>query len=316
MAVGVLGACLLAALGSWFTVARRHDDGGHKREVGLSERVLKQGDHIGFLAIDGMITEDEVGGFGSSGAGARGIIETLDEMADDDLGVLVLRINSPGGSAAASSAIHDKILQLKKTRGVKVVASFGDVAASGGYYIACAADRIVANPSTLTGSIGVIMHLMNYQSLLGKVGVNSVVIKSGKHKDIGSPDRPMTGEERQILQSIIDDTYGEFVQAVAAGRQMPVTQVRTLADGRIYTGRQALKHRLVDQLGNLDDALILARSLAKLDEDAEVVDYGAGDWKRMVKNLLGSRAEPLAGLLGASPVLAATLNKVPLMLYE
>src|SRR6185436_16569611 len=157
-------------------------------------------------------------------------------------------INSPGGSVGAVQEVYDEILRLKKS-GKKVVVSMGDVAASGGYYVACAADKIYANPGTLTGSIGVIFETGNVQSLLKKIGVKVQPIKSAEHKDIGSPFKTMSVQERQILQSIIDDAYGQFVRAIVDGRQMQKEKVLRLADGRIYSGAQAKSEGLVDELG-------------------------------------------------------------------
>ncbi|MHB9155209.1 MAG: signal peptide peptidase SppA [Endomicrobiales bacterium] len=174
---------------------------------------------------------------------------------------VVLRINSPGGSVAATQEITREIALLRQNKKL-VVASLGDVAASGGYYIASQADRIVSDPGTITGSIGVIMQLANVQELFKKLGVRMVTVRSGEHKDIGSPFRELTPAERQMLQSIIDNAYGQFVDAVAEGRKMDRAKVREIADGRIFTGAQAKDLGLVDEFGNSMDAITLATKLA------------------------------------------------------
>jgi protease-4 len=148
----------------------------------------------------------------------------------------------------------------------------GTVAASGGYYIAAATDRIVANPGTLTGSIGVIMELANVEGLMKKIGVESVVIKSGDHKDLGSPFRAMNGEDRHILQNVMDDVHSQFIEAVAAGRSLDIKEVRALADGRIFTGRQAKTAKLVDELGDLNDAIKLAADMGGIEGEPRVVE--------------------------------------------
>ena len=185
---------------------------------------------------------------------------------------IVLRIDSPGGGVVPSQEIHDAVLRVRNKQNKAVVASMGTVAASGGYYIAAATDRIIANPGTLTGSIGVIMELANLEGLLKKIGVENVVVKSGRHKDIGSPFRKMSDEDRRILQSVMDDVHTQFIEAVAEGRSLDVADVRPLADGRIFTGRQAKEIKLVDELGNLDDAIRLAADLGGIEGEPKVVE--------------------------------------------
>jgi protease-4 len=229
---------------------------------------------------------------------------------------IVLRVNSPGGSALASDLMSREVFE---TRGQKpIVVSMGDMAASGGYFIAAAADRIVAAPATLTGSIGVIMHLANYQGLMGKVGVQSVTIKAGRLKDIASPDRPMTAEERQLLQGIVDDTYDQFLTAVAEGRKMTKAQVKPLAEGRIYTGRQAYKVKLVDELGNAEVAEDALRKLANLPDDAKTEDYGGDEWDKIFDMFGARQADPMASLLVGrrTTLMSPMYDRVPLMLME
>ncbi|NQE04576.1 hypothetical protein C5S32_01780 [ANME-1 cluster archaeon GoMg1] len=192
---------------------------------------------------------------------------------DSSVKAIILRINSPGGSAAASQELHAEVCKARE-KGKIVVASMSDVATSGGYYVACGADKIVANPGTITGSIGVIFSQLQYSELLERYGIRANVIKSGKYKDIGSPLRNMTAEERQILQDMIDDIYIQFVHAVAEGRHMNESEVLELADGRIITGRQAKEMGLVDELGNFQDAVDLAVEMAEIGGKLRVVEYG------------------------------------------
>lgn len=188
---------------------------------------------------------------------------------------VVLRINSPGGSVAATQEIYDEVMQLRKA-GKKVVASFGDVAASGGYYVASAADKIVANPGTITGSIGVILQVGNTEELFRKIGLKVEIVKSGAHKDMGSPTRPLTPQERALLQSLVSDAYGQFTDAIVKGRGMEKAKVLALADGRIFTGAQAQEVGLVDALGNREEALTLARKLAGLEGEPKILDERPG----------------------------------------
>jgi protease IV len=191
--------------------------------------------------------------------------------ARKEVKAILLDINSPGGSVGAVQEIYSAILRAKAETKKPFVARFGDVSASGGYYVAAACDKIVAEPGTVTGSIGVIFSASSFSGLMNKIGMRNEVIKSGKFKDIGSPARDMTPEERKLLQTIIDDSYGQFVAAVAAGRKMPVEEVKVLADGRIYTGRQALDVKLVDKLGDLQDALDIAGEMGKIGKNPRVV---------------------------------------------
>ncbi|WP_447600002.1 signal peptide peptidase SppA [Nitrospira sp. Nam80] len=185
---------------------------------------------------------------------------------------IVLRIDSPGGGVVPSQEIHDAVKRVKNRSNKAIIASMGTVAASGGYYIAAATDRIIANPGTLTGSIGVIMEMANVEGLLKKIGVEGVVIKSGRYKDVGSPLRKMNEEERKLMQSVMDDVHQQFIQAVAEGRSLELSEVQPLADGRIFTGRQAKEARLVDELGDLDDAIRLAADIVGIEGEPKVLE--------------------------------------------
>jgi protease IV len=199
--------------------------------------------------------------------------EELEKAAEDArVKALVLRINSPGGTVTASDILYHEIKRFKDRRKVPVVASILDVGASGGYYAALAADRIVAHPTTVTGSIGVLMLTVNSSGLLEKIGVSADYITSGPRKDMGSPFRPLTPEERAIFQEVIDRLYGRFVALIVRERGLDEGRVRRFADGRIYTAAEALSLGLVDRIGYLEDALALAKEAAGI-PDAKVVTY-------------------------------------------
>ncbi|MBI4553653.1 MAG: signal peptide peptidase SppA [Candidatus Latescibacteria bacterium] len=189
---------------------------------------------------------------------ARSVVAQLARYREDgSVPAIVVRIDSPGGEVAPTQEIFDEIRKTRKA-GKKVVASMGGVAASGGYYIACAADSIVANPGTLTGSIGVIFELPNVEGLFKKLGVDWEVVKSGKYKDIGSLARELTDEERRLLQAVVDDVYVQFIDAIVQNRRLSRDQVMALADGRVFTGHQAKTLGLVDRTGTYEDAIALA----------------------------------------------------------
>ncbi len=216
------------------------------------------GEKIGYVEVAGTILESE-----------KTVRQLADFRKDDSIKGIVLRINSPGGGVSPSQEIYDEV---KEAAAVKpMVVSMGSVAASGGYYIAVPAQRILANPGTITGSIGVIMEFANLEELFRKVGVKSDVVKSGQHKDIGSPLRPMTESDRKILQTLIDDVHSQFVEAVAEARHLEKEKVLKIADGRIYTGRQALEIGLIDKLGGFQEAIREAAELAGIKGEPRVV---------------------------------------------
>lgn len=197
------------------------------------------------------------------------IEEIKDYSKDNSVKAVVIRINSPGGGVAPSQEIFEEVVKLKKKK--KVIVSMGAVAASGGYYIAAPADKIVANAGTLTGSIGVIMEIPNVAGLMEKIGVKTQVVKSGKHKDIASAFKQMTTEEKKILQTVLDDVHDQFIQAVSDGRGMDYEVIKKLSDGRIFTGRMAKDLGLVDELGNLEDAIMLAGEMTGIKGEPEVI---------------------------------------------
>jgi len=198
------------------------------------------------------------------------VIERLIKFRKNErVKAIVLRIDSPGGAVGPAQEIHAEVKKAQREK--KILVSIGSAAASGGYYVACAADRILANPGSITGSIGVIAETLNVEELFKKLGLRTTVIKSGKHKDIGSPTRQMTEEEKKLLQEVLDNVHDQFIRAVADGRKLPVEKVRTLADGRIFTGAQAKVLGLIDELGNLEDAIAVAARMAGIKGEPEVI---------------------------------------------
>lgn len=215
-------------------------------------------DKVGVVLVEGPIND------------SRSIVDLLDNYKNNNsIKAVILRIDSPGGGVAPSQEIYDAIVDLKKKK--KVVASMGSVAASGGYLIACAADKIVANPGSITGSISALIQLANFEDLLKKIGLKSSVIKSGKFKDVGSPLRQMTREEIVLLQGLVDDIYDQLLDVIARDRNIKKDELRKIADGRIFTGKQALEVGLVDELGNMGYAVRLAGNLAGIKGEPDVI---------------------------------------------
>jgi protease-4 len=231
-------------------------------------------DKVAVVPVEGVIApaDDTLGGVLPTST-PEGLADALSQAGSDTSVVaVVLEINSPGGGVTASDEMHQSVLDFEQNTGKPVVVSMGDVAASGGYYISTAADRIVANETTLTGSLGVIFEITNFAEAADKYGIKQVVIKSGKYKDIGSAFREMTPEERGIFQSIVDESYAQFVDVISEGRDIPEERVREIADGRVYSGLQAKKLGLVDSFGGLDEASATAGNLADT-SDTTVIRY-------------------------------------------
>lgn len=217
------------------------------------------GGRVAVLPVHGVIDGDE------------DFREKLERFRDDpSVKAVVVDIDSPGGAVAPSQSMYQELRKLRD-EGVPVVASIGSVGASGGYYVALAADTIVALPGSITGSIGVIMEFPNAGELLDRVGLEMQTVKSSAHKDIGSPFRDLDPQERELLQAMVSDVYEQFVGTVQAERKLPAAHVRELADGRLLSGRQALAARLIDRTGNLPDAVALAGRMAGLGEDPAVL---------------------------------------------
>ena len=229
------------------------------------------------IAIEGAIT----------GSTRRRVLKALKEVQEREFPALLLRIDSPGGTVGDSQEIHAALLRLRE-KGCHVVASFGNISASGGVYVGVAAETIVSNAGTITGSIGVILRGNNLSKLLDRVGVKFETVKSGAFKDILSPDRALGPEERELLQALIDSSYEQFVAAVAEGRKLDPSRVREFADGRVFSGAQAKDLGLVDELGDEEHARVLAAQLADLDEErCRVVTLGKPR-KSLLQGLSGS----------------------------
>ena len=223
------------------------------------------------------------------------VLKALKTVEEKEFPALLLRIDSPGGTVGDSQEIYSALKKLQEEKEIKVVASFGNISASGGVYIGVGAKNIVANPGTITGSIGVILRGNNLERLLDKIGVSFQTIKSGPYKDILSFDRQLTIEEEQILQDLIDTSYDQFVETVAEGRNLEVETVKTFADGRIFTGEQALKLGVVDRLGTEEDARRWAAELAGLDlEKTEC--FTIEEPKSLVNRILPGRSQAKSGI--------------------
>ena len=237
------------------------------------------GDGVGVLQVEGAIDDSRV------------VLSELKRFKEAPwIKAIVVRIDSPGGAVAPTQEIFDELQKTQK--GKPIIASMGGMATSGGYYIAAACEKIIANPGTLTGSIGVIMQLNNVEELMKKVGVKGYNIKSGVNKDIGSPFQPLSPEGREILQSLVDNVHSQFISAVAKGRGMSEAQVRKLADGRVYSGAQAKELGLVDQFGTLDDAIDFAAKRGGLEENPTVYYSSAEQerwWEKLFFAAIGTR---------------------------
>jgi protease-4 len=264
-----------------------------------NKRTFTLDNKVGVVKVEGFIGE------------THDIIDQIDLFGkDDNIKAVILRIDSPGGGVASSQEIYEAVAELKKKK--KVIASMGSVAASGGYMIACAADKIVANPGTLTGSISAVMHFANAEELLKKLGLKASVVKSGKYKDIGSPVREMTPEEKALLQELVDDIYDQFLDMVSRDRNIKKENLREIADGRVFTGRQAHQLGLVDYLGDMGYAVKLAGEIAGIKGKPEL-EYpkkkGPKFWDYVFREMftafneqMRGRVEQYNGILYVSPI--------------
>jgi protease IV len=309
LATFLIVICLSAAVGNWI--------------VGTSfQPSSKQNASADIALIDiyGGIGDTASGGpFGSSGgANANALLESIQTARKDKVKAILLRINSPGGTAAASQAVNHELMRVRQETKIKIVASLGDVAASGGYYVASAAHHIVANPSTLTGSIGVIIRTQNVGSLLEKLGVQSGAVQSGQYKDILSPFRSTTADERQIIQGIVSDSYEQFLASIVEGRGLSLIELRKLADGRIFTGAQAKTVKLVDSLGNYQDAVQQTTKMIALKREPTIRNYTNGGSGSLLEKLLPFLSGSSSGSSGFGRAVPTTdyWDKVPLALME
>lgn len=284
----VIGAAVLSLLAALLVRA------GTPPGRGVGAGGPGSGGMVAILEINGVIVGDQssAGVFGGETVGARTVMEQIRQVSKNpDIKAVVLRINSPGGSAAASQEITEELVRLK-AEGIKIVTSMGDMAASGAYWVSSASDKIVANPGTITGSIGVIMQSHNLRGLYEKLGIGSDTIKSGAYKDMGSSERPMSDEERRIFQSMVDDTYQQFVETVSRGRKVSPEAIRELS-GRVLTGRQAMQAGLVDQLGNFYDAVSIAGEISGLGKNPRTVNLSPHrQWWRLLDDVGASAGWP------------------------
>jgi len=288
VAVGVGVGILVLFLGTvWVLMAALGEDG-----------LSTGGAKVAVVEIEGIIVD-----------GTAAVRELREHADNPSIKAVVLRVNSPGGVVAPTQEIFAAIQRARKA-GKPVVATLGAVAASGGYYVATAADRIYANPGTLTGSIGVVMQMANIEGLLKKVGVEYVVVKAGSYKDVGNFARTMRPEERKMLQALLDDVYSQFVDAVVEGRGLERSEVLAFAEGRIYSGQQALALKMVDEMGGFEDAVEAAGKLANISGRPKLV-YPRKRFS--FKDLLQNRL----GLPGAGPLLPALSGiRTPLYLMQ
>ncbi len=290
LVVGAIAALLvIALLGAAVTVIVVLFD----RETGIGG-----GEEIAVVEVRGEIIEP------------RAVVDLLRRYEKrESVKAIVLRVDSPGGGVAASQEIFSAVDRIRKAGKTKVVASLGNVAASGGYYVACGSEKIVANPGTVTGSIGAIVQLVNLQELLAMVGVRFETVRSGLYKDIGSFSREMTSEERVLLQAVVDDIHQQFAKVVAERRGMSMEEVAKIADGRLLTGAQALEHGLVDQLGGFQDAIDLAAELASIKGEPRILferkRRGLADYFIEEAAQVMDQAARLAGMRGEKLIQAA-----------
>ncbi len=255
-------------------------------------------DSVAVIRIEGVIASSQQGGLlpAASVTPENIIVQIREANKDSRVGAIVLRVDSPGGSAAASQEIYREVRRSKKP----VVVSVADIGASGAYYIASGAKEIYASPSSLVGSIGVILSIPNFEELYKKLGVDFVTIKQGQYKDIGSPDRPMTEEEKQLLAAEIEITYEQFIKDVADGRRMDEEKVREIANGMAWTGSTAKEMGLVDELGNYQDAIMRAGKLGKIEGEPNVITYEKATlWELFTEPLTKSFISEWRALFGA-----------------
>jgi len=258
-----------------------------RRPIAEHVRGPMTGPTVAIIPVNGPIVEGKVTPFSTETVASADEIIPMIKAAkhDDSVKAVVLEVNSPGGSVVASDRIYHALKDMDKP----IVVMMGELAASGGYYISMAGKYIIANPNTLTGSIGVISTFPNASKLMDKIGIQMTVVKSGKEKDFGSPYREMTPEERAYWQKVIDETYDSFVEIVAKSRHMPKDKVLKLADGRVYTGKDALKLGLIDALGYEDDAIAKAADLGGITDVPRVIRYKPAE--SPLQALLGSATQ-------------------------
>jgi protease IV len=290
-----IGSIIFLALLSIVLTFTLKPGNGKRANVGSDDK------QIAIINVSGTIVSGsgEGGVLDSGGAGSQTIIDQINEIKDnEDIKGVIIRIDSPGGSAAASQEIGEAILELKN-KGKIVYTSMGDVAASGGYWIAAVTDKIYANPATMTGSIGVIMQVQNWSELYKKVGIVNDPIKSGKHKDMGSQARALDPEEKKLLQSMVMDIYNQFVDIIVKGRKLPRAEVLKIADGRVLTGNQAKKLKLVDELGSQEKVIKDLAKTLKIEGEPELYEFETAPFAKLLG--LGAAASSSPVTAGLTP---------------
>ncbi len=246
---------------------------------------ITSGDKVAVLRVEDVILDSQI------------YLESIETITnDEDVKAVVVRIDSPGGSVGPSQEIYSELKQLREK--IPVVASIGGVGASGGYYIACASEKIYANPGAITGSIGVIAQFASYEKLLNWAKIDVEVIKSGKYKDVGSAFKEMNEEDREYIQQLIDNVYSQFKSAVASSRNLDAKEIDRIADGKIYTGEQALNLKLIDELGTINDAITMAGELGGIKGEPDVVNFPKK--KSRLYELLESKID--TNILTSTPV--------------
>ncbi len=299
--VGVVLACAILPLGGLALLLRSGQSGasiGPSGPTRWEEQIIEGSglNKIVLIEVSGVIGA-AADPFGDQFSQESLRTQIRQAANDQRVQAVVLRVDSPGGGVVASNELHAELLKLRES-GKTLVVSMGATAASGGYYISTPAERIYANPDTLTGSLGVILSTLNYAGTFEKLGLRSIVYKSGALKDIGSPTREATPEEVAVLQAIVDEAYAGFVRVIVEGRGLPEERVRQLADGRVYTGAQAVELGLVDELGNLDEAIAGAKELAAIDTALVVRYTSSSSLLALLRSRLATPAQPPADPLG------------------
>ncbi len=220
--------------------------------------LITEPNSIGVIEVTGIIND------------SKDALETLSKYSEDEnIKAIIFKINSPGGGVVPSQEIYSEILKVKEKK--RVYAYFQSLAASGGYYIGCACNKIIANPGTVTGSIGVIIEFTNFEKLFNKIGIDAVFIKSGKFKDTGNPFRPMTEDEKLWISEVVQNIYNQFLNAVSVNRNIPIDSLKEIADGRIFTGEQALKYNLIDKIGNFNDLISIIKAELNLPDKPKII---------------------------------------------
>ncbi|MEK4486740.1 signal peptide peptidase SppA [Psychrobacillus sp. FSL H8-0484] len=283
------------------------------------ETVIEEGnvnERVALLTVDGVIQDTGSANtlFGAEGYNHQFFLQQLEQAkTDESVKAIVLQVNSPGGGVVESAQIYKEIKEIQEETAKPIYVSMGSMAASGGYYISAPADKIFVNKETITGSIGVIMHSINYGKLADKYGVEFVTIKSGPYKDIMSPTREMTEAERNMLQEMLNESYEDFVDIIEEGRNMTEAEVKKVADGRIVNGRQAIEAGLADDFGFLEDVVQAIKTDYNL-ENAEVFEYG---YTQSFGSIFKMKAQSVLGVDMESKIIAKLItdNNAPKMMY-